>query len=155
MKKITILLLIISLIFNIVLVYFFVLKGDVVKTKDSRTSINITPENREFVLAEMRGFLESIRDINQGILDNNPKNIIAAGEKSGTGIVHEAPAGLMKTLPLSFKSLGLGTHAKFDEIAKMARENYKQQEAQKQVTSILNNCTSCHASFKFQTIPEK
>lgn len=155
MKKIPVILLVISVLINIGLVYFFVFKGDIAKTNDARTAINITPQNREFVLAEMRGFLESIKSINEGIMDNNPEKIIAAGTKAGTGVIEDAPAGLMRTLPLPFKSLGLGTHEKFDAIAKMARENYKQQEAQKQVTSILTNCTACHASFKFQTLPDK
>lgn len=155
MKKIPLILLLFSLITNMVLVYFFVFKGDTAPTNDSRTAINITPQNREFVLAEMRGFLESIQAINQGISNNNPQKVMAAGEKSGSGVIEDAPAGLMKTLPLSFKSLGLGTHAKFDEIAKMARENYKQQEAQKQVASILSSCTACHQSFKFQTLPSQ
>lgn len=155
MKKAPIILLIISVSLNIALIYFFVFKGSVAKKDDSRTAINISPENREFVLAEMRGFLESIQAINEGIMENNPQKIIEAGDKAGSGAVHEAPAGLMRTLPLSFKSLGLGTHSKFDQIAKMARENYNQQEAQKQVSSILANCTACHASFKFQTLPVK
>ncbi len=155
MKKITSILLIVSLITNIILVYFFVFKGSTTHTNETRTAINITPQNREFVLAEMRGFLESIQAINQGISDNDPKKIIASGEKSGTAVIEDAPAGLMKTLPLPFKSLGLGTHAKFDAIAKMARENYKKEEAQKQVASILSNCTACHQVYKFQTLPLK
>lgn len=153
MKKTLIVFLIISLIANAALIYFFFYKGDTIKMTDERTAIKITAQNREFVLAEMRGFLESIRDINEGMSQNNSKKIIAAGEKAGSGIIEDAPKGLLKTLPIGFKTLGLDTHSKFDALAKMARENYKQEEAQKQVTQILNNCTACHRSFKFQVSP--
>lgn len=33
----------------------------------------MTTENREFVMAEMRLFLESIKMINEGLAENNPK----------------------------------------------------------------------------------
>lgn len=153
MKKIIPFLLIISLVLNVTMAYLFFIKGDTVKGQDGRTAIKISADNKEFVLAEMRGFLESIQQINEGIANNDSQKIINAATKSGAERIGDAPQGLFKSLPLGFKSLGLDTHAKFDALAKAMQKNYNQQEAQKEVSQILSNCTACHRAYKFQVKP--
>lgn len=143
---------ILSILLNLGLIYMFVLKGSTVESSDSRVAIEMTESNREFVLAEMRDFLESVKEINEGILNNDSSLVIKAGEKSGGSVIAHAPKGLMKTLPIGFKQLGFATHDLFDEIAKNAKENFDLQQSQKQLNSLLYNCTACHQSFKIKTV---
>ena len=154
MKKTVTLLLVISILINLVLVYLFVIKGDVVSTNDERVAIRLSEANRSFALAEMRGFLESVQQINEGILNNNAQLVIDAGKKSGGSVIEHAPKGMMKALPSGFKKIGFSTHALFDEIAKDAENNFNPKHTQEQLNILLHKCTACHSSFKIVTSPK-
>jgi|SRR5690554_1766669 len=151
MKKVLPVLLTISLLVNIALVYFFFIKGDSVKINDERTAIHVSEENKDFVLAEMRGFLESVQQINKGIIENDAETVISASKKSGGTAIDHAPPSLVKSLPLAFKTLGCSTHDIFDEIAKNAEDNFEPKETQKKLDILLNNCVACHRSYKLET----
>jgi hypothetical protein len=73
-------------------------------------------------MAEMRGFLESVQKINEGIAKNDPEIIAKVGQQSGTCKVDAVPQGLVKSLPFEFKQMGFQTHELFDVMAKMAKE---------------------------------
>ena len=146
---------ILSILLNIGLLYLFVIKGETTKSNDSRTAVLMSEDNRDFVLEEMRDFLESIQQINEGVLENKPEKIINAGTKSGGSVIEHAPKGLLKTLPSGFKALGFSTHDLFDEIAKNAKNNYNPKETQKQVNILLNNCVSCHKSYKISVLKKE
>ncbi|MFC0343059.1 hypothetical protein [Epilithonimonas hispanica] len=76
MKKIIPFFLLLSVFLNVGLIYKFFYAGETVSlAKDGRSEIKMTPENREYVMAEMRGFLESVQKINEGIAKNDPKII--------------------------------------------------------------------------------
>jgi hypothetical protein len=151
MKKAIFPLLIVSILLNIILVYLFVIKGQTIKTSDNRTAIIMSESNKDFVLQEMRDFLESVQKINEGILKNDTKLIIEAGKISGGSVISHAPKGLMKTLLSGFKKLGFSTHALFDEIANNAKNDFNKDLTQKKLNSLLKNCTACHQSFKIAT----
>lgn len=148
-NKIISIILLISIVLNAGLIYQFFFKGEkVVPNKEGRSAINMTKENREFVMAEMRGFLESVQKVNEGISKNDPNLIIAVGKQSGTCKVNAVPQGLVKSLPLGFKQMGLNTHELFDEMAKMAKEKYDRQQTQEKLNQLLNNCVACHKTYK-------
>ncbi len=96
----------------------------------------------------MRVFLESVRGIQEGILNKNPSIIITSGKKSGGSVIEHAPKGMMKSLPIGFKKLGFSTHDLFDKIAKDASENFNVNHTQKQLNSLLGNCVACHSMYK-------
>jgi hypothetical protein len=151
MKKSLSILTIISILLNIGLIYFFVFKGETVTSSDSRTAVVMSPDNTDFVLDEMRDFLESVQQINEGILHKDARKIIDAGKRSGGSVIDHAPKGLIKTLPLSFKNLGFETHDIFDEIRESAENDFNPKKAQIQLNKLLYNCTACHRSFKIET----
>lgn len=149
MKKGILIIAILSILINISLIYLFVIKGNTEKTNDDeRTTILMTKENKDFVLAEMRDFLESVQQINEGILNDDSNKIINAGNKSGGCVIAQAPKGLLKTLPGGFKALGFSTHDMFDKIAQSAKQNFNKQQTQTQLNTLLNNCIACHKSYK-------
>ena len=155
MNKSLISLLGLSILVNAVLVYVFIFKGETTTSSDNRTELQMTDSNRDFVLLEMRDFLESVQQINEGILNNNPEIVIKAAEHSGGSVIAHAPNGLLKSLPIGFKDLGFATHAIFDEIAKDAKQNFNPNKTQEQLNVLLNNCTACHQAFKISTVPLK
>lgn len=155
MKRLIIPISIISVMINVGLVYLFFIRGENAQlAEDNRTTITISVENKEIVLSEMRSFLESVKLINEGIVEDNPEKIILAGKKSGGSAVHHAPKGLLRKLPIGFKSLGFSTHDMFDKIAEDAKERFDKRQAQQQLNTLLNNCVSCHAAYKLE-VPVK
>lgn len=145
-------LLLISLLINIGLVYLFVIKGETVETEDSRIAIKMSEDNRDFVLLEMRDFLESVQQINEGLLENDSMKIIKAAEKSGGSVIDHAPKGLLKSLPSNFKKLGFSTHDIFDDIAKSTKENFDKKSVNIQLNTLLNKCVACHQSYKISQV---
>lgn len=133
---------------NILLVYMFVFKGETKQANDGRTAIIMSEGNRDYAMSEMRMFLESLEGINEGVLEQNQQKIINAAKKSGTEKSEVAPQGLIKSLPIGFKTLGMSTHKMFDEIVKMNSKTKDFKGVQKQVNTILNNCVSCHKTYK-------
>ena len=155
-KKIVYLLLFISFIVNLVLISKFLIKGDTYRYEgDSRQSIRMSKDHREFVMAEMRQFVESVQQINKGIMTNDPKPVIEAGKRSGRGVGEHAPDGLIKSLPVGFKKLGFGTHGLFDEISEAAKTDFNPKTTQQQLDKLLNNCVACHATYKIDVAPAK
>ena len=155
MKTTVTIALILSVILNITLIYIFVYKGEITTSTDNRTELQMSDANRDFVLLEMRDFLESVQQINEGILNNNPELVIKAAAHSGGAVIAHTPQGLLKSLPIGFKDLGFATHAIFDEIEANAKQDFDPIKTQKQLNDLLNNCTACHQSFKISTIPLK
>lgn len=148
MKKLTPRIALISILLNVFLVYIFVFKGETIQSNDDRVELVLSKENRDFALAEMRGFLESVQQINEGITNKDKQMVISAGEMSGGSVIAHAPKGMMKALPADFKAIGFSTHGLFDEIAEDAKENFDPTHTQKQLNSLLNKCIACHRSFK-------
>lgn len=154
MKNLKTILLSISVLANLGMLYFFFFKGNThTNTQDSRTSILIPKQDKEFVLKEMRGFLETVEAINEGILENNPQKIAAAAKKSGGAATEHIPPSLRRALPMEFKKLGFNTHDKFDELAETVQKQFNKEKTQEQLGSILNNCTSCHRMYKLDVQP--
>ena len=148
MKKLPWILAAIFFILNIALVYVFIFKGETVDLKDGRKGIPLNKPNKDFVLDEMRSFLESVQQINEGIIKNDKSLVIKAGEKSGGSVIDHAPQGMMAKLPMDFKALGFATHAVFDEIAESARNNFEPAQTREQMAKLLGNCVSCHKQFR-------
>ena len=151
MKKILPIILIASLLINFGLVYFFFIKGDTIQANDGRTAIIVSSENRDFVLAEMRLFLESVQEINQGIIEKDSAMVVSAGKQSGGSATNHAPPGLVKSLPMAFKTLGFSTHDIFDDIKESAEKEFKPQETRQQLDLLLKNCVACHRNYKLET----
>ncbi|WP_426479121.1 hypothetical protein ACP3T3_06640 [Chryseobacterium sp. CBSDS_008] len=151
-RKYLLILSLLSLLLNAGLLYVFFYKGEkVVVSPDGRKEIKMSEKNRAFVMREMRGFLESVQQINEGIAKNNPGIIAKVGNQSGTCKVNGVPQGMIKSLPFEFKQMGFGTHELFDEMTKMAKENYNRQQTQEKLNQLLNNCVACHKTYKITT----
>ncbi len=147
-NKLQIGILTLSVLINGLLVYLFLLKGETTTSTDNRIALTLNESNREFVMAEMREFLESVQQINEGILKEDPTLIIAAGKKSGGSVIAHAPQGLMKSLPIGFKKMGFATHAIFDEFTHIDTKNFDSKQAQTKLNKLLNNCIACHKGYK-------
>jgi hypothetical protein len=140
---ITLLLLIIAAGF-----YKFILQGSTTESTDGRTEILLNDSERNLVLAEMRAFLASVQQINQGIAEDNMTLVAEHARKSGKTAQTGMPGTLVGKLPLQFKKLGGDTHAKFDQLAMDAEDLGDKDQALQQLSALMKNCVSCHAAYR-------
>ncbi len=127
---------------------FLFMHGRTVPTADGRQAILLTESERNLVLAEMRGMLESVQGIVEGIARRDMKHVAAAARLSGTASTGHVPVSLMAKLPLAFKQMGQVTHRDFDEIALRAESGEPEEMLLERFGERLKNCIACHATFR-------
>jgi len=128
--------------------YKFILQGSTTQSTDGRTTILLSDSERNLVLTEMRGFLSSIQQINQGIAENNMKLVAESARRSGKAAQGAVPGTLVGKLPIEFKKLGGDTHKKFDQLAMDAKDLEDSNHTLEQLSTLMNNCVSCHAAYR-------
>ena len=130
--------------------YMFVIRGNVMASDDGRTAIILTAGERDLVLGEMRGFLESVEAITAGLGDKDMKTIATNAHKVGMANAQEVPVSLTTKLPLEFKKLGMATHKAFDALAMEAQDMGDPQKILRSLGELLGNCTTCHSSYRLE-----
>jgi len=128
--------------------YKFIFEGSTIESTDGRTEIVLNDNERNLVLAEMRAFLVSVQQINQGIASNNMTLVAEYARQSGNAATGSMPGTLVGKLPLAFKKLGRDTHAKFDQLAMDADDLGDRDHALEQLSTLMKNCVDCHATYR-------
>lgn len=128
---------------------FKFVSGSTVVGTDGREAIELDPGERDFILAEMRGFLVAIQEIiaavNEGDMEAIKKTTYGVGHAEVEGV----PPETMLKLPLAFKQLGFSTHDGFDEIG-LASE-IGPEAVLEGLEDNLSKCISCHEGYRFTT----
>ncbi len=119
-------------------------------TEQSRTAIVLNAAEKQLVLTEMRIFLRSVQQIVDGITREDMSHIAQAARRSGLAAQAAVPASLAAKLPMAFKRLGRDTHRQFDALALDAEQLGDGEHSLQQLNTLLRNCVSCHAAFRFQ-----
>lgn len=119
--------------------------------EDNRKAVVMTADERNFVLEEMRAFLDAVRVITVSLANDDMASVIEPAKKMGMAGSGEVPPELRDKLPKEFKMLAMKTHKAFDLIALDAGEIEDKQQTLEQLGTLMGNCVSCHAIFKFET----
>lgn len=149
MKNVKILwaIIILLLAFSGFLVNKFV-SGNVAPSEDGRTSVVLTKDERNLILAEMRGFLVSVQGVSQAISENNMNKVAELANKAGMAAEEGTPGSLMQKIPLAMKKMGFGTREQFDGIAETARTTQDMAVARKQLDTLMLTCIACHSTYR-------
>lgn len=118
---------------------------------DTRKPLALAAPEAAHVRAEMRVFLSSAQKIVYAAAHDDMKTVAEAARAAGMAAAHEVPAGLRKKLPMEFKHLGHATHEAFDDLARDAESMADANLALKQLGKLMNNCVSCHATYRIET----
>lgn len=144
-----------SYLLNIVLigivgfgVYKFI-NGNTEATDDGRTAIVVTFEEREFLLADMRTFLETVQAIVAATGEGDMAAVAEIASANGRAATGNTPAALLAKIPLDMKQLGFGTHDRFDALAALATESNDPTKVTIELGDLMTNCTGCHAGYRF------
>jgi hypothetical protein len=117
-------------------------------THDARETILLSVRDREHMLAGMRIYLESVQGIITALATNNLKEVGPSARKSGAKLLDTANPALAISLPIGFTTMSVDTHEKFDSLAAKAAAGTSRIEVLNELTLILANCTTCHASYR-------
>ncbi|MDX8382924.1 MAG: hypothetical protein R8M45_02510 [Ghiorsea sp.] len=128
----------------------FVVMGDTSASTgvDERTIVNLNANQRQMVLQEMRGLLETTQQVVQGLANNDLAQVAEASKAVGMAAVSTMDVKLKAKLPLGFKKLGFATHQAFDDLATMANNGAEKDLIQRKLADTMNNCLSCHATYQ-------
>jgi len=119
---------------------------------DARAPIVLTEGEAAFIRTEMRGLLDSVRDILAASSTGDSARTIAAARRAGMNgpeIAH-IPKTIAPKLPPEFKKLGLATHRGFDQIAQELETNGRLERVPAQLADLMNNCSGCHAAWRLR-----
>lgn len=125
-------------------------RTDPTAISDLRSAIVLTENEGAFIRHEMRGLLESVRDIVEASTAGDRARVAVAARRSGMNgpeMTH-IPNSLAPKLPLEFKKLGLATHRGFDQIALDAEQIGDTDLTLKQLAQLMGNCVGCHATWR-------
>jgi len=133
--------------------YLFVVRGSVAPASDGRIAILLEPGERDLVLAEMRAFLQSTQTILVSASQGELAPAVAAARQVGALAQQGVPTSLMGKLPLEFKTLGLDTHRRFDQLALNTDELGDPGQTVQELGELLANCVGCHAAYRIDASP--
>ena len=129
-------------------IYKFIFQGSVSESTDGRMAIHLDAGETDLVLMEMRMFLEAVQQIVKGANENDMKLVAEAARRVGKAAQEAVPGTLMGKLPIDFKKLGFDTHTKFDQLAMDAEDLEDSGHALEQLSTLMQNCVACHASYR-------
>ena len=155
--KIRIMLAVIAALLIIIggMAYKFIVVGSTELADGGRLAIKLAPSERALVLREMREFVSGLQAIADALSREDMKAVAKASRALGSARAHDVPAALMGKLPLEFKTLARGVHGEFDTIAMDAEAIGMPKHTLAQLSSALQKCAACHASFQFADAPPR
>lgn len=133
-------------------IYKFIIQGSTQPSTDNRVAIQLSPGEKDLVLAEMRVFLASVQQITQGVSNKDMASIAASARVVGRAAQQNVPGSLMGKLPLEFKQLGRDTHEKFDLLALDAEQLEDENHSLSQLGVLMQNCVACHATYRLEAV---
>ena len=128
--------------------YKFIVAGSTERIDDRRVAIVLEPGERALMLGEMRAFVGGLQVITHALSRGDMKTVAKAAREMGTDRSHDVPLALMAKLPLEFKTLALGVHRGFDELATDAEAVREPTQTLDRLSAILQDCVACHASYE-------
>lgn len=143
--------LLLGVVLAVIIAVFMIASGDKPGiATDGRQTIELESHQRDLVLAEMRMFVESLRDINQALGTDDSALFQKAALSVGLAAQQGVPLDMMKALPLPFKKMGMDTHKKFDVLAEHANQGASNQELLIELSQLMSNCVACHAAYQLK-----
>ena len=117
---------------------------------DSREIIELSAEQRDALLSEMRALLVSSQQVLEGVVTNDLEQVEVSARAMGINNIKGAPPSFAKQLPAGFKKLGPQVHKAFERIANEADGFGDTQKILTELSDMQKVCTTCHATYQIQ-----
>lgn len=126
--------------------------GEVKPSEDGRLAVQLSKDERNALLLEMRTWLQNSQIILTAVTAQDFATVAKIAKSSGMAAEANTPGSLFRKIPVEMKKLGFDTRRKFDEIAIDAEKLKDSQHTIKQLSTAMNNCVACHATYRFADI---
>jgi mono/diheme cytochrome c family protein len=123
--------------------------GEVKPSTDGRLAVQLSKDERNALLLEMRTWLQNTQAILSATAAKDFAAVASTAKASGMAAEAETPGSLFRKIPVEMKRLGFDTRQKFDEIAADAERLKDGQRTVAQLSTAMNNCVACHAIYRF------
>lgn len=118
---------------------------------DDRELVRLSPQERDYFLAEMRQFLFSINGVMAGLAGDDPALAMESARESGTAFDSQnrtVQASLAKKLPPGFQTLHGAIHSDFDALSSSLEQKEDMQKVLSRITNITGKCVACHTKYR-------
>ena len=123
--------------------------GEVKPSDDGRLAVQLSKDERNTLLNEMRTWLQNSQGILTAVSSHDFAAVATIAKSSGMAAEAATPGSLFRKLPVEMKTLGFDTRKKFDEIAVDAEKLKDSQHTIEQLSVAMSNCVACHATYRF------
>ncbi len=114
-----------------------------------RVEIIVSPEERKFVLKEMRMMLESLQGIVMALEAKDMSSLGEAAGSSGAVVLRALPPSLMVKVPSEFRALAKESLDIFGNIKNSAASGAGEDKIIALLSEQLGVCTACHDTYRF------
>lgn len=121
---------------------------------DNRIPINVTSQERDHLLAEMRTFLQGLHNIFHALARKDMKAVAVEARPLGK-VLHHMPPGMRERVPLAYVEMGWGLHEVFDVIARDAEAKADPFLTLSQLAEAMSYCSGCHDTYRLQVAPTR
>jgi hypothetical protein len=118
-----------------------------ITSNDVRTPINLTAQEKEFVLERMRRMLETLTGIQQSIVNKSPEEVDELVSLLFEYTRENHPDRLHEKMPDGFKQMSRQVNRHFKTLSKETKDSGF---IQKEVVTIMSTCNACHRSYKIE-----
>jgi hypothetical protein len=123
-------------------------QADTKKAADTREAAPRTQPERQFILAQMRLFLETVQAITTQAASGNTAGVAANARGCRADVHPTRPASLDAKETPAWKAMMSGTCTGFDQVADLARTGAPTPRIIGALGDTLGNCVACHQSYR-------
>lgn len=120
-----------------------------VSSADPREPMVLNGEQQQHVLAEMRGFLGTVRDIQVARAEGDWDALAKAAAAAGPGQNMQPVPGMRQAQPDGFRQMGQAMRQQFAAIAEAARAK-DGAAVDSGLSTALSACMSCHETYRIE-----
>jgi hypothetical protein len=122
------------------------------RAAEGEVAICASAETRAAVRDEMRRLLEAVHGVHAALAERDfgalAERAAAAGGALRDSVEKSGGRGHPPGLPHEFVKLGIATHAAFDDLATLAREDARPRELLPALSAVTGHCVACHARYR-------
>lgn len=130
---------------------FYFVRGSTTVSTDQRQAIQLSEEEKDLVLAEMRTMLAAVNGILKGLHGNDMTAVATAAKSAGMGMAVDASPAFMAKLPLEFKTLGMSLHEDFDKLSADVEGGLNKDQVIHRLSEVTNKCVACHQIYRLSS----
>lgn len=119
----------------------------------SRTPVALSVEEREFVLNEMRFYLDMLYVATDALSRDDMRTVASAARRRGTSALARVPEGLYDRTPAAFREGIRESRELVDRIAVEAETASDSRPVLRRVGQLLYLCNACHSTYQLNAIP--